>query len=276
MLAGSIDLATKVTGNLPVANLNSGTSASGTTFWRGDGVWATPSGGGGGTIAYSETPSGTVNGSNVTFTLANTPPAAAGVMVVLNGVVQYQGIDYTVSGTTITFTSAPATGSSIFAYYGASGGGAGTVTSVSVVTANGVSGSVANSTTTPAITLSLGAIVPTSVNSVVISGSSTPTLAITGTTAVSGTNTGDQTISLTGEVTGSGTGSFATTLTNSAVIGKVLTGYTSGAGTVAATDTILGAIQKLNGNAANFQKTITSGTAAPSGGVDGDIYLQYT
>ncbi len=51
---------------------------------------------------------------------------------------------------------------------------------------------------------------------------------------------------LSGEATSSG--SNAVTLTNSAVIGKVLTGYTSGAGTVSATDTILGAIQKLNGN----------------------------
>lgn len=46
---------------------------------------------------------------------------------------------------------------------GSSSAGFGTVTSVSVVSANGITGTVANPTTTPAITLTLGAITPTSI-----------------------------------------------------------------------------------------------------------------
>jgi len=63
---------------------------------------------------------------------------------------------------------------------------------------------------------------------------------------------------LTGDITSVGN---ATTLTNAPVIAKVLTGYVSGAGTVAATDSILQAIQKLNGNDAtnaNLTGMVTS------------------
>ena len=57
--------------------------------------------------------------------------------------------------------------------------------------------------------------------------------------------------------------------TDAAVTGKLITGYVSGAGVVAATDTLLQAIQKLNGNiAANGNGTVTSvSTAAANNGV---------
>jgi hypothetical protein len=76
------------------------------------------------------------------------------------------GTSSLVGGTT-TITGTCTSGNVLFNNSGVLGcqaaGGTGTVTSVSVTTANGISGTVATATTTPAITLALGAITPTSV-----------------------------------------------------------------------------------------------------------------
>lgn len=65
-----------------------------------------------------ETPSGTVNGSNLVFTLANTPESGT-EQVFLNGLLQDAGSgnDYTISGGTITMQNAPDTGDKIRVTY---------------------------------------------------------------------------------------------------------------------------------------------------------------
>jgi hypothetical protein len=65
-----------------------------------------------------ETPTGTVNGSNTSFSLANTPTAGT-ELVFLNGMLQEPGSgnDYTISGATITYLAAPASGDKIRVSY---------------------------------------------------------------------------------------------------------------------------------------------------------------
>ena len=150
-------------------------------------------------------------------------------------------------------------------------GSGGTVTSTSVTTANGVSGTVANPTTTPAITIALGAITPSSVAS---------TGALSGTN-LSGTNTGDQTISLTGDVTGTGTGSFAATIANSAVtLAKLATLSTNSrllgstpSGT-SVSELIVGTNLSITGNTLNATSTggtVTSASVTTANGVSGTV-----
>lgn len=69
-------------------------------------------------LTDNEVPSGTINGSNTVFTLANAPSPASSLQLFLNGLLQTAGgVDYTLSGDTITYATAPETGDAHVAWY---------------------------------------------------------------------------------------------------------------------------------------------------------------
>jgi len=82
--------------------------------------YRTPGTGTGTSFNDAELPSGTINGTNLTFTLAATPNPAASLALFKNGVLLTQGADYVLSGATVSFantTVAPQVGDSLTASY---------------------------------------------------------------------------------------------------------------------------------------------------------------
>lgn len=70
------------------------------------------------TFVDSETPSGTLNGTNKIFTLANNPDPDLSLMLFKDGALQTSGgVDYTLVGDTITFVIAPRSTSIVRAWY---------------------------------------------------------------------------------------------------------------------------------------------------------------
>jgi len=96
-----------------------GTAVTGTV--SGDDVTETITGGGGsgGGLFAIQTVSGTINGSNKVFTISSSFSGKS--FIDLNGQLLIQDTDYTVSGTTVTYTTAPASdlsGTTHKLYYG--------------------------------------------------------------------------------------------------------------------------------------------------------------
>lgn len=65
----------------------------------------------------NETPGGLINGVNVTFTLANNPNPDASLKFKHQGILEIQGVHYTLSGVTVTMGAAPLTGENLAAAY---------------------------------------------------------------------------------------------------------------------------------------------------------------
>lgn len=71
-----------------------------------------------GTFSDNETPSGTINGANTTFTLAHTPSPAASLTCFENGVAQRAaGADFTLATATMTYGVAPPTNTTLVCSY---------------------------------------------------------------------------------------------------------------------------------------------------------------
>jgi len=90
---------------------------------------------GGGGVLMNEVVSGTIDGSNVTFTIAN---SFSGVSFIsLNGQLMVDGVDYTVSGTIITYAVAPDADLAGTTHYLYAGSGSAPVATYNILTESG-------------------------------------------------------------------------------------------------------------------------------------------
>lgn len=166
-----------------------------------------------------------LSGSSSGGVTLNAPATGGGVLTLPPGTDTIAGLaasqaltNKSVNGVTLT------TGGSTSTFLNANGvystpAGAGTVTTVSVVTANGISGSVANPTTTPAITLTLGAITPSSINvSGLTASSAVATDASKNLVSVINTGTGNNVLAASPALTGTPTAPTASAGDNSTQI----------------------------------------------------------
>lgn len=102
---GSGSPLTVTDGITPVVNVTTLDFTSGATVTSGGAGVANVAISAGGVTIYNDTISGTINSSNVTFTVTHSITAA--IVLFLAGSPYQNIVDYTFSGTTITFVTAP-------------------------------------------------------------------------------------------------------------------------------------------------------------------------